>query len=612
MTLILYLLAAAIVVCRAIAIESFTCMTLLTEVSVGTPSSYSMLQCANSTLQALPNAIVCFPFQEDGDAGAFVDWYSQLIDDFRSSPSNLYTYKTNFFVPTRLAVGAPMDTNSHGYFDSKSAKVMANALLEFVKYANWQRVAILTDMSHRLSLRTMEMFYHSFSSSHELSFTQISHSHTSTLERWFEMILKWKFRVIIVSLPEKLMNSVLCMRSSLGISWPEYAWLVVGFSVDFNQMEVSCKDGAIWFLHHQVEEHTPEKVNIKFDIALQKLADFSSPLLCESNYKPLVIFIYLWQNDEARFVSEYRVSRGLSGVSLADWPQDIVAEPFLYYFRILNMALTVIMFLFITVMLALYVAFRKEIEVKATGVFLNMLVFLGCYLILIYHMALNSELVAKRHVQNAHFDNFICQLQVWFNGCSVPGVLILSVLLVKLARIFRIFNYFQAIKKWSCHDVTLALWAIGLTTPVLLSCTIQSAIYTYQVNITTTMYHGEVLAQYTCLSTRKPFNWIYGHKMYMFAICIVIIVLAIKTRKIKDSNFKDTKKVIVLVIAISILPLLLFGTPYQSEEIQLHPLFVLLLFAGASMLLISLFQLFLIAPKVFPVLKRKILNQIHH
>ena len=600
---VLYLTAVvATVTCRGIASQGFTCMTILSDVSVGSSSSYSAINCSNSTLQALPNSTTCLPFQGDDDAGAFVDWYSQLT---KNVSSNLYVYKEHFVIPKRVSVDGSTDVGSYSYYEPKSTTVMADALLEFVNFAKWQRVAILTDMSHRLSLRTMEAFYLNFASN-DLYFIQISASHTSSIDEWFRTIKKQKYRVIIVSLPDDLMNLVLCKKSTFGISWPDYAWLVVSFNVDVSHVETPCRDETIWFLH-QVEELSPKEINIR---SLQKLGYFSSIVVCKSVSKVAVISIHLWQNGKAKPVTKYRVREGLSAVSVEELPRDIVIESFLY-FHVMNLALTVIMFLFITAMMALYIALRKELEVKATGVYLNILVFLGCYLILINLISISLKLV-KHHFHNVRFDNFACQLLLWFNGCSIPGVLILSVLLVKLARIFRIFNYFHTIKKWSCHDATLALMAIGLTTPVLLSCILQSAIYTIPVNITMAMHHGELLAYYACSREDKPLWWLYGQKVYLYALCFVIITLAIKTRKIKDSNFKDTKKVIILVVTLMVISIKTNVNLFMFEEMQLHPTSILLLYTVAHELFILLCLLFLIAPKVIPGLKRKFMNKLYH
>ena len=195
-------------------------------------------------------------------------------------------------------------------------------------------------------------------------------------------------------------------------------------------------------------------------------------------------------------------------------------------------------------MLVLYLNFWNEPAIKATGVSLNILMFLGCYLLLVF---LTVNVLPKYYMKSMVFRNFMCKLSLWFHGFSIPTILISSILLVKLVRVYRLFYYFRAVKKWECHDATLALYVLLLTFPVIISNTIQSAIHNYESSITTRTYKGYFIAFYDCKSDREYF-WIFGQQTYLYLICSLLIVMAFKTRKIKQKILRIQKKVIALIV----------------------------------------------------------------
>jgi hypothetical protein len=79
-------------------------------------------------------------------------------------------------------------------------------------------------------------------------------------------------------------------------------------------------------------------------------------------------------------------------------------------------------FVFLTIMLICYVYFRNEPEVKSTSFTLSLLIFLGCYLNLIFSLLLlyfHQTILIPEDTLNA-----ICGLFPWISGLGIPITLI--------------------------------------------------------------------------------------------------------------------------------------------------------------------------------------------
>ena len=199
-----------------------------------------------------------------------------------------------------------------------------------------------------------------------------------------------------------------------------------------------------------------------------------------------------------------------------------------------------------------------------------------------------------------------CATYTMVNGTSIPCALILSVLLVKLARVYRLFPYHHVItKKWQCHDLTLALYVLLLTSPSDTLCVlIQSAVDDFQTNLVLNTNNGIVVAFYDCQSDSE-FFWILARQLYIYCyLNVILLILALKSRKINHSNFKDTKKVITVVFTTLVTSCWSFVYYIDFETINAVPIYSYFLLSVSHAIFICECQLFLFAAKIFPVLRR--------
>ena len=122
-----------------------------------------------------------------------------------------------------------------------------------------------------LYLNSVEHFNQNFKSNFDIHFVQVLDSKMD-IGKNLENIKLLNFRIIIVSLPMNSLKEVMCKRQDLGLTWPDYVWLVLNFD-DKSFMKTSCNDQMIVFWYYM----KPSLSNTKVQIDYNKLIDISSP-----------------------------------------------------------------------------------------------------------------------------------------------------------------------------------------------------------------------------------------------------------------------------------------------------------------------------------------------
>ena len=89
-----------------------------------------------------------------------------------------------------------------------------------------------------------------------------------------------------------------------------------------------------------------------------------------------------------------------------------------------------------SIMLISFIYFRNEPEIKSTSFSLSLLVFLGCYLTLIY-LSLNLHLHQPSPNEKL---SILCFFLHLLSGLGIPGALILATLIIKMLRIYYIYQ----------------------------------------------------------------------------------------------------------------------------------------------------------------------------
>ena len=259
--------------------------------------------------------------------------------------------------------------------------------------------------------------------------------------------------------------------------------------------------------------------------------------------------------------------------------------------------------IFTTIQLSLLLHYRDQKAVKATSLNLSLLMFAGYYLLCTASiLTITSGSFPIPPLAFTIMINAIFVLIV--NGIS----LILVVLCIKLLRVYRIFllkgrvilgSYWRNVPLFLIAvfisilpNIFIAL-LIGLDTPKY---------HLYTVNI----QRGSLTVTEEHIHPQTNGNFVYASLIgvYFALFLLLIVFLAIRTRKIKHENFKDTKKVnffiAVLTVTLSLTVPIVIILFVQGNEPAANAVMAIGLLAIPTSS-----QLILFLPKVLPVLCEK-------
>ena len=252
--------------------------------------------------------------------------------------------------------------------------------------------------------------------------------------------------------------------------------------------------------------------------------------------------------------------------------------------------------------LILFLFFRAEPEIKATSPLLSLNLFLGTYLL--FSSAIISVFASAVVITNddAHRAT-VCNAIVW-TGSLGPNF-IFTTLFVRMMRIYYIFNHYGRIGRkcsdWVLFGIILAVVSLNILLLTLWSSFDPFHIVDYVTYVPAGRPPYYDVVQFCYSNNTKVWLWLLYGKISLLAIAVA--VLAVKTRKIKKSNFKDTKKVnafvfLILVAICLFLPLwwtlLITGNPNAGTIV------VSLVYSTVAVLC----QVLLFVPKVLPALLR--------
>ena len=270
---------------------------------------------------------------------------------------------------------------------------------------------------------------------------------------------------------------------------------------------------------------------------------------------------------------------------------------------VIMLTVTGVCIIFTSVMLVLFVLYRKSAEIKASSLKLSLFTFIGCYLLLFATLLYMVSNVTK------YVGPFFCTTVTW---CAVLGIdFVYGTVLVRMLRVYRIFSYNGRMgrKRWS--DVVLCIVvliivgnkAILLLIWSLVDVFTKREVDTHDATATPPLYIEVMLYCYS-----DYFEvWTTLILSEIGILMLVVAFLAFKTRKIRMKHFKDTKKVNAFLF-MNIL-LVCVGIPFwwvlRTVNDSSSRIFPYIGFAGIAVLC----QLLLIAPKVIPPLTRMLFHK---
>ena len=214
---------------------------------------------------------------------------------------------------------------------------------------------------------------------------------------------------------------------------------------------------------------------------------------------------------------------------------------------------------FTTVVLILFFYYRRQSkEIKAASPNLSILMFVGCYLL--FGATFVHSISAAFAITGRAIGITLCGTII--TGDTIGVNLIFVTLLLRMLRIFRIFSYFGKTGKLWSDKVLLAILIVIVGGDVLL-IVVWMCIDTFEIEDIITYKPDGTPPYYEvvqfCSSNRMDV-WLSLVLLKIGILFAIVLFLAVKTRKIRKENFKDTKKVniyifVTVMIISTIIPL---------------------------------------------------------
>ena len=325
---------------------------------------------------------------------------------------------------------------------------------------------------------------------------------------------------------------------------------------------------------------------------------------------PSIIDIFQMQNKSRVLIGVYNpYTRNVTFTN--NVPQNVPGDKFETFYDIIppslgGLMLTAqfVLFCTITTNMVLVLWWRKDKDIKASSPALCMLIMLGCYLLCVSPILLIIRTMAV--IENTILLSFMCNTSLWFESLGLD--LILATLFFRLLRVYRIFKWTSAIKKY-WYDHYVVLYVLMLVCGKLSIHVIMSAIDALRAESKQVYVQSATPPYYSvrqvCTTPSGSLDvWLPIIFLYSSVILLLVIFLAIQTRHVKLDGFKDTKKInlfvflILIISTVSVTLQLMFGA--LDIHIGAHISEWLSYFVIAMIC-----QMCLFSPKVIPLFLRK-------
>ncbi len=512
------------------------------------------------------------------------------------------------------------------------------ALLEFFNVLEWRNIAAITDNGDNYFFQVIEKLHKTSASTHNGSKVNVNvYSYAQGISRLNLSI--GLPRIIVVSIRAPLAIELLCNAYREDLMWPKHVWILhTHYLQEIANLNTTCNieqalenvliinedirvpidfiDSHKKYRYATTYQHEPTN---PYSYLLHDLVWSVILATNDTLQKQLWPEITLgkWPNRgikifQVRNLSEIPVAMYSDQLTFSD-PTFIVNAPsdeLLRVFEGSTPAYTAVfsieiigVFIFVTLMLLGYSFFRQEPEVKSTSFSLSLLVFLGCYLLFIY-LSILLYFHQPWATSNQTLDGLCISLN-WFSGLGIPHALILVTSLVKTLRIHYIFNKPTVTElSKTCSDTYLVMYVILIISPVIFLHTLWTIVDPYlgflkfSAELNIIQYQKECTSNYTML-------WYSLLAVYMITIFLILVVVAIRMRRIQKLHFKDTKKVIILV-SCYFLNLIFTLSCWRVLYTTVNAYLAAIVLHIGHVIIIVLCQVVLFAPKVFPPLVRYI------
>ena len=196
-----------------------------------------------------------------------------------------------------------------------------------------------------------------------------------------------------------------------------------------------------------------------------------------------------------------------------------------------------------TIVLILFIYYRKAPYIKATSPLFSYIILFSCFFLFI-----SAALSAVQYgFTSDKTYGILCLCDQWFFAIGIQAIF--ATLFIRLLRVSRIFfNYNPVGKAWSDQVLTLCILAIVMGTVIIhIAWTVvEGPAFSKKEDF---IYNGEppyYNVELRCDTARNPIFISFAFA-YPAVFMLGVLILAIKTRKVRIDSFKDTKTVNIFV-----------------------------------------------------------------
>ena len=490
------------------------------------------------------------------------------------------------------------------------------AIVSFIDEWKWSRIGMIRD----------DTLYHQYAA--EMLFTKLAGASKTitpnfTVSRSVDILKQVReYGTYIFILCMRTENALLLLEEAqeLGYSWPEYAWIVFSIDSDPGTFAGSLKGTFVTRDYSGIETNNLFKTAgvLKFicsnsgsnslNISLpdmvkfregKRLSNISVVQLANSPEYELEIAYYDTE------LKQLNVVHNLS--ALGNIPRGSTVSLELVYSTV-EIAASLVPFtcivFFVTVILAFYIYFRNEPEIRATSFSVSLCMFLGCYLLFLFVLFV---LIGYQPDGFLGFNGDItCKSVLILSGIGVPSLLILAALFVKMLRVYAIFLNPYSYKQKFFSDAYLFLYILLILLPTVLILMLWVTLDPFKNTSITVPKKSHLLLLERCESKHTAI-WVGLLVLYTLAVIIAVAILAFRSAEIRYKNFRDTNA--TNAFAFFYIFTVILGTIYWSfyHNLRLSPSnntnsFIVLYII--HLIIPLLCQVFLFIPKVYPPIKR--------
>ena len=514
------------------------------------------------------------------------------------------------------------------------SSVLAKSVIAFVTAINQTRIGVISENNH--------LYYSQISNdlvtkTNVSLLVQVSGSHQKSLSGVVDEIANSNVHVVFLSARPSVIFSILLEACKRGFQWPNYAWILHSLSLrDLRQFEsndsecskshtlegiillqLSTQEPANFYENNGTQQPANPFSFLLHDAvyALALLADNKSSTPLQDNTALAQSVLYKWDiaysnvsfyqvsNLNVKYVGIYSsTSNKLLNLSIGTFAFDGLTllrnAP-----NILVLTLPALAFFINTLFLILFICFRNHPDVKSTNVCLSLQIFIGCYLLIGFTIAIFVYV---------SFGGEVCMLAQWISGFGLSGSLIHATVIVKMLQIYHIFTLQRRIKpSFYTNHIAPVAYTLLIMSPHTVVLTLWNIFDPLNVVYTYVEHPGFMSVSNLCICT-YPQVWYALFLLYLLFLCTTVVCVAIKTRKIRIARFKDTKKVNLFIFLSILTGIKTFAYWYTISALDRSSILriYVMIFGHVIAVFVTQFTLFL--PKIWtPLVDRlKLLKSV--